>query len=234
MELELYKKPKNTIIIEGFPGFGLVASISTEFLINHLNTEKIGVIKIKETSPLIAIHEGKVVEPVGLYYNRENNIVIVHAITNTQGLEWELKETIVKLAKELEAKEIVSIEGVIGAEGRETRSFYFSNSPKNGKKFENSKIEKLKEGVIVGVTGALLLEKDVPVSAIFVETRTAMPDSKAAAKAIEVLDKYLGLNVDYAPLLKQAEIFEKKIKKILQQKEAISEEQEKKRMSYIS
>ena len=41
MELKLDKKPKNPIIIEGFPGFGFVGTIATEFLIDHLNAKPI-------------------------------------------------------------------------------------------------------------------------------------------------------------------------------------------------
>src|SRR3989338_144054 len=234
MNLELSKKPKNPVIIEGFPGFGLVGSISTEFLVHHLDTEQIGSIKIEETSPLIAIHDGKVVETIGIYYDKKNNLVIIHAITSAQGMEWELKEVLLKLAKELEAKEIVSIEGVIVANSEQPRSFYFTSSSVTEKRFVSSKIEKLKEGIVVGVTGALLLEKQLPVSAIFVETHSAMPDSKAAAKVIEVLDKYLNLKIDYGPLLHQAEVFEHTLKKLMQQREEMSEEQEKKKMSYIS
>jgi predicted ATP-grasp superfamily ATP-dependent carboligase len=104
----------------------------------------------------------------------------------------------------------------------------------NEKKFDSINIEKLKEGIVVGVTGALLLERDIPVSSIFVETHSAMPDSKAAASIIQVLDKYLGLSIDYKPLLKQAEEFEKKLKTLIAQKSAVAEEQEKKKLSYIS
>ena len=41
MEIKLYKKPKSPLIIEGFPGFGLVGTIATEFLLEHLQTEQI-------------------------------------------------------------------------------------------------------------------------------------------------------------------------------------------------
>ena len=169
------------------------------------------------------------------YIVGKNNIIIIHAITNAQGIEWQLKDIVSKLAKDLEAREVICIEGVVGGENSDSpRGFYFTTIKENEKRFENAKIPKLKEGIVVGVTGALLLEKDVPVSSIFVETHSAMPDSKAAAKVIEILDKYIGLKVDYGPLLKQAEVFEKKLKMLMQQRTEVSEEQEKKRMSYIS
>jgi len=234
MKVELSKRPKNPIIIEGFPGFGLVGNISTEFLIDHLHAEQIGSIKLEESSPMIAIHSGKVVHPIGIFYDKENNIVIVHVIASAQGIEWKMAEIISKLAEDLQAREVICIEGVVGGEDGSSRSFYFSNKKSSEKKFEEIKIDKLKEGIVVGVTGALLLEKDLPVSSIFVETHSAMPDSKAAAKAIEVLDKYLGLNVDYKPLLKQAQEFENKLKTLMAQKNTVADAQEKKRMSYIS
>ena len=43
MEIKLTKKPQNPTLIEGFPGFGLIGTITTEFLIEHLKAEKIGV-----------------------------------------------------------------------------------------------------------------------------------------------------------------------------------------------
>ncbi len=227
------KRPKNPIIIEGFPGFGLVGNISTEFLIEHLGAEQIGSIRLEETTPMIAIHNGKVVHPVGLFYDKKTNILIVHVIASAQGIEWKMAEIIKQLAKDLQAKEIICLEGVVGGDDS-TRSFYFSNQKTADKKFETIKVDKLKEGIVVGVTGALLLEAGLPVSSIFVETHSAMPDSKAAAKVIEVLDRYLGLEVDYKPLLKQAEEFEKKLKTIMAQKSAVTDEQEKKKMSYIS
>ena len=42
MKIVLTEKPKNAILIEGFPGFGLVGTITTEFLIDHLKAKKIG------------------------------------------------------------------------------------------------------------------------------------------------------------------------------------------------
>ncbi len=92
----------------------------------------------------------------------------------------------------------------------------------------------LKEGIIMGVTGAVLLRiEKTPVSCIFVETHTNLPDSKAAAKIIEALDKYLGLKIDYKPLLQQAEKFEDKLKGLLTKSKEAEELSEKKKLSYV-
>jgi len=235
LEIKLYKKPKNPIIIEGFPGFGLVGTIATEFLIDHLKTELIGKIVFDEGAPMVAIHESKVVEPLGLFYNPKYNIVILHAITASTGNEWGIADILVKLAKQLDAKEIICLEGVgSGAEVIESRAFYYSNKESNKDKFRKIGISPLKEGIIMGVTGALLLRIDgLPMSCVFSETHSNLPDSKAAAKVIETLDKYLNLEVDPKPLLEQAKKFEEKLKGILKQGQKAQEMSEEKKLSYV-
>jgi len=213
MKIELYKKPKNVIIIEGFPGFGLVGTITTEYLIDHLNAEKIGRVFFHDLAPLIAVHEGKVVEPIGIFYAKKDNIVILHALANVKGKEWVIARALEDLGKELSAKEIISIEGVGGVGTKGNNAFYYSKN----KAWSKTGIEELKEGIVIGVTAAMLAgcDKNNKISCVFAETKSNLPDSRAAAKVIEVLDKYLGLNVDYKPLLKKADEFEGKIKDLI-------------------
>ena len=60
-----------------------------------------------------------------------------------------------------------------------------------------------------------------------------MPDSKAAAKVIETLDKYLELGVDFKPLLQKAEELEGKLKNLMQQSKIATEEKERKDLDYL-
>ena len=234
MKIILKKRPKNPIIIEGFPGFGLVGTITTEYLLNELKAEPIGSIHSDKIPPMAAIHDNKLVEPIGVYYIKQFNLVILHVMTNVKGVEWEVGEILIELAKELDAKDIVSIEGVgTPMPTEESNAFFYANNDRAKKKFESVKIEPLKEGIILGVTATLILQAQRDLACIFVETHSNLPDSKAAAKAVEVLDKYLGLKIDYKPLLKQAEKFEEKIKNLLEQGNVATEEQKKKTLSYV-
>src|SRR3989344_9440631 len=118
MELKLYKRPKNPIVIEGFPGFGFIGTIATEFLIEHLNAKLIGKIITHEIMPIAAIHDGKVVEPLGLFYDHKNNIILLHAVTSINGLEWKISDTVHQLCKELNTKELISLEGIGNPQGQ--------------------------------------------------------------------------------------------------------------------
>ena len=106
MKLQLTKKVKNPTIIQGFPGFGLVGTIATEYLVEHLNCELIGRYWFDELPATIAIHAGKIVDPIGIFYNKKFNIVIIHAILTTNNIEWKIAELIEDLAKQTSAKEI--------------------------------------------------------------------------------------------------------------------------------
>jgi len=221
MRIELFEKPVNVTLIEGFPGYGLIGTITTEFLISHLNAKQIGRITSDKINPVVMVHGGKIIDPIGIYYDKKNKIVVLHALINVTGMEWELADIITELSKQLKVKEIISIEGV-GSLKEETDSkkisintFYYSQSKDKWKKTGSSPLD---EGVVMGVTGALLLRKGLPLSCIFAEAQSKLPvpDSRASAKVIEILDKYLGLSVDYKPLLKKADEFESKVKNLLE------------------
>lgn len=234
MKITLNKKPKNPVIIEGFPGFGLVATIACEFLVDHLKTEQIGNILFDKMTPMVAIHKNRVIDPLGIFYNKKHNVVIIHAVTASQGNEWKLADVMVDLAKQLNAKEVIGLEGVgSGTDVRESKTFFYSSNDKSKKKFEEIGIGPLEEGIIMGVTGALLAKCKSPISCIFAEAHTNLPDSKAAAKIIETLDKYLGLKVDYKPLLEQASKFEEKLKGLLEKGKGAKDMSDKKRLSYV-
>jgi predicted ATP-grasp superfamily ATP-dependent carboligase len=209
------KKPEKPIIIEGFPGFGFVSTIATEFLIRHLNAKPIGRIVSDKLMPIAAVHKSEVIYPLEIFYDKKTNIMIVQAVTPVEGMEWRLADAIVDLANEVNAKEVIGLEGVASTTETDNGVFFYCN--KDEKRKTLSGITKpLQEGIILGVTGALLMKvKELPFTCFFVETKTDLPDNTAAAKLIGLLDKYLGLTVDYKPLLEKAKEFEDKLKGIM-------------------
>jgi uncharacterized protein len=233
MKLVLTKKPKNVTIIEGFPGFGLIGTIATEFLMEHLQTEKIGIVEMDEVPAMIAIHQNKVIEPISIHYNKQYNIVLVHALSIGKELGWKVAEVISDLARQLTAKQIICLEGVGSPNPTSGRVFYYTtNDGAMSKKLVGS-ANPLNEGIIVGVTGALLAKNvNVPLLALFAEAKSNLPDSKAAAEIIKALDACTGLEIDPKPLLKQAEVFEKKLKGIMQKGQAAEKVHEEK-LSYV-
>jgi predicted ATP-grasp superfamily ATP-dependent carboligase len=147
---------------------------------------------------------------------------------------WKLADLIVELAEELDAKEIISLEGVGSPHPEEGRVFYYANRDSNYSKKLEGIARPLMEGIIVGATGALLA-KDIklPLVAFFAEAQSNMPDSKAAAEIIKAVDAYTGLKVDPKPLLKQAAMFEEKLKGIMEKSQKAEEIQDNKKLAYV-
>jgi uncharacterized protein len=234
MDISLSKIPKNPIIIDGFPGFGLVGSIATEFLIEHCACEQIGAHWFDKLPATLAVHDGKLIKPINIHYNEQRNLVIVHAISSGPGMEWEISEFITELAKKLEAKEILSLEGVGTDKPTEHPDVYFVTSDSSKKShWESMGTKELKEGILVGVTSALLLKSSFPITALFAETHSELPDSKASAQIIQVLNKYLSLEVDTKPLLEQAKRFEDKLNNIIKQGASVQSQIKKKQLNYV-
>lgn len=215
MKLELEQKPQNVRLVLGFPGFGLVGTIATKFLIEHLNVERIGCVESDRLLPLAAIHKTKLIGPLDLFYCKKFNIVILQTLSELAGFEWKMSEVIEELARQLNVKEIVILEGLPSnkTKGAMKTYFYSENNLKMGEKLG---LVNLQEGVMMGVTAAIMLRmKEVPVSTILAESPSKFPDSEAAAKAIQTLDKYWGINIDYKPLMKAAQNFENMLRQMM-------------------
>ena len=233
MKIELTQKPKNPVIIEGFPGFGLVGTIATEFLIKHLNAKRIGKIWSDELLPIAAVHESKIIEPLGIFYDKKHNLIIIHALSAVRGLEWKISDSILQIADMLNAKEIISLEAIGTEDKNGMRTFYFTTKNTKKKTFESLGMQQLKEGMVMGITGALLLKRSDMISAFFIESHISLGDSKAAAKIIDILNNYLGLKVDIKPLLKAAQKFETTLKNIMEKGQKAALQKRRKDLSYL-
>lgn len=234
MELELSKKPQQPIIVQGFPGFGLVGTITTEFLIRHLKCEFIGRKWFEDLPAAIAIHNGDIIHPIGIYYNEQYNLVIVHSISAGQGIEWKVADFLHELGDQLDAKEFLCLEGVGTMEEKEEPLVYYYTTDEEREKYLKDKgLEKLNEGVMMGVTPALMLKTNRQLSSIFVESHSEYPDSKGAAELIKTLDKVLNLKVDPEPLYESAKKFEENFNKIIEQSQHAQKASKKKQLNYL-
>jgi len=229
MEIRLKEKPQGCVIIEGFPGLGLIGTISTEYLIKHLGAKAIGHIWSKDISPVATIHGSKIIQPFEIYYVKKKNLIIVHAMIDPKGLEWDIAEAMATLYKTLKAKEVITLEGILSQQPTsKAKTYYFSNSAAISKKLAKGSGDRLKEGIIMGVTAALLLQQsNMTTTGVFVETTSKLPDSRAAAAIIKFLDEYLNLKVDYVPLEKAAKEFESKLKEYVGQMQDVQKSTDK-------
>jgi uncharacterized protein len=93
-----------SILIAGFPGPGLVGSISTSYIIEKLKMHQIACVESEYISPGVIYVDGKLRHPFRLYANEEGNVCVIvceapimingiHSVLNTV-MDWAIKNAI--------------------------------------------------------------------------------------------------------------------------------------------
>jgi len=209
------KSQHDTALI-GFPGSGLVGSISIQYLVDNADFEYIGSITSKYFPPIVMMMDGLVNAPLRIY-EKESTIAFVSDIPIHPTICYELSNTIVEWLKDRNIGEIDVIAGIV-TNTLEKRVFGVATEPDLLEKIKDH-TEILSMGSISGIPGSILSEckaLEIPCLGFLGETVNT-PDPRAAVSVLEVLNSVYGLGVDVEPLLEQAEEIEATMQKMAEQ-----------------
>ncbi len=207
------------MLIEGFPGYGLVGTISVNYLIEKLNMELVGYVESNLFPPISAIHGGMPLPPMRMYKSDKYKVVAImsefimsmksiHFVANAV-YEWCHKNGI---------KKIISLGG-ISIHGKQDEVFGIASEPKDVKMFEKIGVLPIKEGATTGVNALLLTKASmggkVPVISLLAEAKPDYIDPMGAALVLTSLSDYLGIRIDTEELVKEAMVIESKLRNSL-------------------
>lgn len=242
-------KLNNPILIAGFPGPGLVGSISINYIIKKLDMQQILCFESEFIVPGVIFMDGKLHHPFRIYSNLDGTIcaLICEAPIMINGMHSVL-DALAQWAEDIRIKDVFVIDGM-AIQPRSTTDVNpkvlsnveripiilssddgkFINSNTNKK---NINIESLIEGstsFIGGIAGGLLsscISHNISCSVIFIPTQSGIPDPDGAALTLELLQNTIANNnfkVDTTELRKEGEEMKHKlnnlIKSIKQQQE---------------
>src|SRR5919197_6636894 len=107
------KKLNSPTLIAGFPGAGLVGSISTSYIINKLRMNQIACVESEFIVPGVIYSEGKLRHPFRLYSNQEGDVCVLvcEAPIIIQGMHSVL-DTVMKWALNNNVKEVMVLDGI--------------------------------------------------------------------------------------------------------------------------
>jgi uncharacterized protein len=107
------KKLNYPTLIAGFPGAGLVGSISTSYIINKLHMNQIACVESEFIVPGVIYSEGKLRHPFRLYSNQEGDVCVLvcEAPIIIQGMHSVL-DTVMKWALNNNVKEVMVLDGI--------------------------------------------------------------------------------------------------------------------------
>ena len=219
---------KNPILIEGFPGIGLVGNIASQYIVNELKMTYLGAMSSRYFPPLAVLLGGVVNMPVRIYEDAEKGIVILTADIPVHPLaSFEIGKEIVSFAESISAKEMICLAGIT-VMGDEHRVF--------GAVSRQDLLDRIKEktevfelGTITGITGSIMNEcriRNMPAICLLGETASAEPDPRAAIATIETLNKIYDLGISTAKLSEQAEQIELQMAQLAQQMKAAAPEEQ--------
>lgn len=209
-------KSKNPILIEGFPGIGLVGNIASQQIIEELNMEYIGSIESRYFPPIAVLYEGLVNMPVRIYENEEHNtVMVVSDIPINPSVSYDVSKALVGWAKSIGVKEIVSIAG-IATMSDEYKVFGAATTEEMLEKIKGH-VEIFQMGTISGISGSVMAEcfmQNIPAISLLGATKTQNPDPRAAAVVVDVLNSLYDFSIDTDDLIEQAEKIEIEMQKL--------------------
>lgn len=107
------KKLNSPILIAGFPGPGLVGSISTSYIIDKLEMYQIACVESEHIAPGVIYVGGKLRHPFRLYSNKEGNVCVLvcEAPIMIQGM-YSVLNTVMKWGLDNRVKEVMVLDGI--------------------------------------------------------------------------------------------------------------------------
>jgi len=241
--VQVKKKLNSPILIAGFPGAGLVGSISTSYIINRLHMNQIACVESEFIVPGVIYAEGKLRHPFRLYSNERGDVCVLvceapvmiqgmHSVLNTVS-KWILRNNV----REVLVLDGIAVEGlpssrtpiILSSDGREADAANLIHD-------YNGDVTKKEEANVVddagsiypatafvgGMAGGVLsscLSNSISSKAILIYAARGIPDPEGAAILIESLGKITdntSLNIDISELRKQGAALKTRMEKIIQ------------------
>src|SRR3989338_7209286 len=167
---------KNPIVVEGFPGIGMVGPIAASFLSARPCMRLVGTISSTHFPPIAAIHDYKPVSPARIYACEDHNMLVLFSeFVIPAEIVLPLARELIDYAKEKKAKAIYSLAG-IAIETPSPTLHGIASTQEMGDSLKKNGVELIKEGATQGVSGVLIAEcaaRKFPAANLMVETNKA-------------------------------------------------------------
>lgn len=216
-------------LIEGFPGMGLVGTISAKYLAEKLGFREMGYIESNMFLPIIRVHDGLPVHPSRIYVSEKYRLVILLSEQIIpQALVDRLAKAVVQWIEKKKISRLISLSGIRAMPEKTGKQIVYGIASDNASKkiLEENNVEIIKEGITSGINALILLElKDKKIDAFSLLGNVEIAaDYKASALLIEKLAQIIGVDVDTKPLMKEAKETEKALLDHLDQLKKTGEE----------
>lgn len=197
-------------LIVGFPGTGLVGSISANYIIDTMNMHQIASVHSEFVVPTVTYVGGRLRHPFRIYADSQSSlyVMVCEAPIMPEGIH-SIMDLIVRWAADNDIGEVITLDG-IPVRGLPDKN----RKPAVLTSYLSSDSTKKKEGrhftaaLITGLSAGLLsacLSREMTCTAVLVPASSGIPDPEGAALLLEEISKMpsVPLDIDTGPLIKQ-------------------------------
>jgi len=226
VEVNLIEKPelKNSILVEGLPGIGLVGKLAADHMLDELKAKKFAEIYSPYLPPQVTIQNDGTIKPVkmGLYYHKNKGADIILLIGDFQGItpesQYTLSEGVIDVAKKFGLKRVYTLGGLgTGNIVKEPKVFGAATEKKLVSEHEKYGVIFRGGGAIFGASGLLLsfaMRDKIEAVCLMGETHGQIIDAKSAEAVLNVLTKILKIKIDMSELERKARETERQMGQI--------------------
>ena len=235
---------EDALVVCCFPSVGMVSSVVAHFLIDHLELEYVGGVAHPKLPAICLVQDGVPLPPIRAYSGQpickiegcDKVLLLMSELIVPDPLVHDIVSSLFVWSKEQKAAMGVLIDAFArkgmkgGLNGQEPVVEYedteevdvlgVAATPKMTELLKDMEIPLLEQGVIKGMTGAMLSEgasRGRNIMSIMVEADPRFPDARAAAVIIEHLNKMLPVvDLDHEPLIEEARQLEEQIRSMME------------------
>lgn len=222
-------------VLVAFPGLGLASTLATAYVAESLGLRPVGRLDCSTVPALAIVEGGTVIHPIRVLFGLDHRskakarpmVVFLSEVPLDEQAIRPVAATILEWCKANGVQSVIAMEGAAMDDPEEDPSpvqlWGVSNDSKTNKRLAAAKLAMAKEGVISGLTGALLdmgLDSGLEIIALVTVGGGLEPDVRSASRLVEFLARFLGLPIPLAQLRKETEGFEKHLKDIERRRRA--------------
>jgi uncharacterized protein len=224
-------KLDDAILVAGFPGPGLVGSMSASYIIEQQKMHQIAYVDSDFIMPGVMYIGGRLRHPFRIYSNDKGDVCVIvcDAPIVLAGIR-QILNTVVKWAHEHSVREIMVLEGIasqdipqnerkpmiMSSDGKSDDHGFLSRMQKKGPEEPQS----AHPTFITGISGALLascLSNGIPCTGILLPAPSGIPDPEGAAILIETANRIASnpFNIDVGQLKHEAVELKKHMQQLI-------------------
>jgi len=226
MKIHFKEKPslRNPTLIAAWPGMGMLARMSADYLIQQLDAKQFAEIRSPSNDIYFKDGMGKLSQYKHRFYycnGKQSDLIVCSGEIQPQSLSaiQQLANQVLDVAEEFGAKRVYTFAAVPNPHDVKPRVFGVVNKPELVEFLRENGVQLVSgDGRITGLNGLLIgiaQQRKIEGICLLCEIRYLdIPQPRSVQAVLNTLTKILGIKIDMSELERQAEEMEQKIEKI--------------------